>query len=467
MNAFEDTLHRIIARYQGRAVPCRTSSCLSSDPAVSIGIASIKIVTEEQIQALAFAMLGDDPQIVVRLDPIGRDVNDLLPFAEFLNRAVTMAMQQNVDVRVWIPHEATLEALDVLGHRYWRNQSAPPEIQRMGEICRIIAHEAKIPGQQLVAIATALLQEHVVTGLAPLEEGHLNAILAWLDPAVSDPVTEARERIRVPASGVLPNTPDHPLDDRVDRLRKEAKAASGVRKGVLQSEIAGILRASVLREWAMLLEARRAFLGLGLPANGLDQLVKDSNVRVRNDLENGFYPARAPHLLAGQLSVMEAGLEKSEVAILENDGLMRDQAARAGGVVRGVVAAVRQPRSGFKPCDIDVDSAQRVIRFRLDDKIKIVGTNVAGVVRALATAPSGGTTVSIEITSGVRTRHVLAVGAAIELIREPYGFVNFRALNEARAQGHWTFYGTTAPALPARQSSGRSALAIARVARRP
>src|SRR5690606_20121360 len=126
------------------------------------------------------------------------------------------------------------------------------EIRRMGQICRIIAHEARIPGQQLVANAAALLKDHCVTGLAPIEEGHLDAILAWLDPAVSDPLTEARNRIRLPASGILPNTPDHPIDDRIDRLRKEAKAASGTRRHTLEGEIRSILSQWVTREWALL-----------------------------------------------------------------------------------------------------------------------------------------------------------------------------------------------------------------------
>jgi hypothetical protein len=369
-------------------------------------------------------------------------------------------------MRIWIPHSTTLEALDILGHRYWRNQNASAEIVRMGEICRIIAREATIPGQQLVGDATELLQSHVVTGLTPLEEGHLDAILAWLDPAVADPLTEARTRIRVPASGILPNTPDHPLDDRIDRLRKEAKGARGARRRVLENEMATILSTSVRREWRLLIEGRRAFLGLALPATGLDELVKDSNRRVRDALENGFYPARAPHNLAAELGSMEAAQEKFELVALESDVLLREQAMRAGGVLRGVVSTVRQTRPGFKPCDIEVESGQGVIRFRLDDKVRIVGTNVSGVVRALAATPSGGTRVGIEIANGVRTRSVLTVGARVELIREAYAFVNHRALKEVREQQPWMFYGTEAPALPAGRSSGQSPLAIARAVRR-
>lgn len=467
MNAFEDSLKRILARQQRRAVIVRTSSQVSSDPARTIGIATIKIVTEEQIQAIAFGPLDREPQLIARLNPIGRDVNDLVPFANFLNETFADAMAANTPVRIWMPHSGTLEALDVLGHRYWRNQNAPEEIRRMGENCRIIAHEATIPGQQLVADAASLLHEHVVTGLNPLEEGHLGAILAWFDPAITDPLMEARARIRIPASGVLPNTPDRPFDDRVDRLRKEAKGALGARLRIKQAEITEILRESVLREWQLLVDGRRAFLSLGLPATGLGDLVKDSSTRVQDALMNGFFPARAPHNLAKQLGVMEAGQEKQERAALENDALLRDQVARAGGVVRGVVSSVVQPNgAGRNPCNIQVDSEQDVIRFRVDDKIAMVGSNVTGIVRGLARTGAGGTRVLIEIKTGVRTRGVLTVGARVELIRSAYAFVNYRALNTVREQQSWIFYGDAAPALPAGTPSGRPALEIARGARR-
>src|SRR5262249_47764931 len=233
----------------------RRLSTLSADPGTTIGIATIKIVTEEQVQAIAFGRIGGEPEILVRLDPISRDVSDLQPFAAFLAAVAGDAQRDDGALRVWIPHTGTLEALDVLGHRYWRNQSAPDAIRRMGEICRIVAHEHAFPGQQTIADAAGILREHVSTGLTPIEEGHLNAVLAWVDPAVRQPLEESRERIRVPASGVLPNTPDQPLDDRVDRLRREAKGALGGRRVALQREIALILSNAVLREWRLMVEA--------------------------------------------------------------------------------------------------------------------------------------------------------------------------------------------------------------------
>jgi hypothetical protein len=348
LNSFDETLHRLLARREGRALLKRTSSPLSSDPALTIGIATIKIVTEEQIQAIAFGRLESAPNVCLRLNPIGRDVTDLAPFAEFLSGVARRAVDHEEPLRIWIPHAATLESLDILGHRYASNPNASDTIKRMGQICRIVAHEATIPGQQLVANAATLLQDQVVTGLTPLEEGHLGAILAWMDPTVSDPLTEARTRIRIPASGVLPNTPDQPLDDRVDRLRRDMKSAQGRRRNALEREIANILCTAVLREWELLVGARQAFLNLGLSATGLQALDKDSNERVQEMLRAGaFYPARRPDRLSIQLDVMEMGQEKSELAALENDAVLRQRCRQYGPPSASRLQALRH-RSRYR-----------------------------------------------------------------------------------------------------------------------
>lgn len=466
MNSLDDTLSRILARHKKQAIPIRASSTLAADPEVSIGIATIKIVTEEQIQAIAYGPVGASPGVVARLDPIGRDVADLLPFARFMIHEFERALAAGGVPRVWIPHSETLKALDVLGHRYWRNPEAPTEIVEMGKICRILAHEATYPGQQVVVDASALLRCHVVTGLSPIEEGHLDALLAWLDASVSDPLVESRQRIRLPVSGVLPNAPGCLMDDRIDRLRKEIKGVTGRRRAVLASEIQSILSRWVLREWEILNQARNAFFSLGLPTGDLDSLTEDSTKRMSNALTHGYFPARLPEKLATLLAEMEVGIEKAEVAALESDALMREQAQRAGGIVAGIVSEVRQPRRNYSPCEIDLDTEQKVIRFRIDDKVQIIGTKVAGIVRGLSVTPDGGTRVLLDITRGFRCREELQVGKELEVMRDSHGFVDYRALKLASERQPWLFYGDTAPTLAAKTPVDCSILDIAKKTRR-
>jgi hypothetical protein len=67
---------------------------------------------------------------------------------------------------------------------------------------------------------------------------------------------------------------------------------------------------------------------------------------------------------------------------------------------------------------------------------------------------------------GFRQTGVLSVGAQVELIRDAYAFVNHRALAEARDRQAWIFYGDATPSIATGRSTGQSALAAARAARR-
>lgn len=466
MNVFDDTLHRVLARHLKRAITIRASRGLSYDPDVTIGIATIKIVTEEQIQAIAYGDVNENPEVLVRVNPIGRDVTDLLPFARFINDVAQRAINTGGILRVWVPHAAALEALDILGHRYWKNTNAPEEVKRMGEVCRIIAHEATFPGQQVVVDATALLKDHVITGLTPIEEGHLGALLAWLDPSVQDPLTEGRDRIKFPISGVLPNTPDCAADDRIDFLRKRAKGASPRLRAVLEKEIQDILCRWVRQEWQHLIKARDAFAQLQLPAQSLEKLIEDSKRRIHYALTNGHFPARRPDRLAEHLAEMEAALQKVEIAGLESDGYLRAQAVRAGVVVTGAVTRVQQIKPKFRPCTISVDSDQNVIRLRADDKVRIIGSSVVGIVRGMSSTPNGGIQVHIEIDAGFRQTDVLSIGARVELIRDGYGYVPTRPLSLINQRQPWTFYGDAAPLLPTIKPTFQSALETAMRMRR-
>jgi hypothetical protein len=389
-----------------------------------------------------------------------------MPFARFLVRAADEVVRRDVGLRVWVPHEKALEALDVLGHRYWRNSSAAAEIQRMGLICRALAREASFPGQQVVAVAADVLRAHLTTGQAPVEDGHLGALLAWVDPDCRDALREGRARARIPASGVLQNTPDRPDDDRVDRLRKMIKGMRGRVRAVNERRLRGLLEAAADREWQLLADARCAFLRLDLPAPGLDGLARSSNKRIKDALTKGFFPARRADLLAAQLEAMEAGRAAAHQVGLENDARLREAARQEGTAVGGDIVRVDQPKPGFKPCGITVDSSQGLVRLRRDDKVKIVGTNVAGVVRSLDVAPTGGTRVTIEVTSGVRSG-VLTAGTRVEIIEVAFSDARGRVFYEVGQQRQpWVFFADTPPVLAPGRVPAASPLEIAASRRR-
>lgn len=467
MSLLEDSLTRLLARAVGRALPSRQTSALADDPANTIGIATIKIVTEEQIQAIAYGRIGEPPRLIARHDPIARDVADLVPFAEFLGEIADRSLAGDGQLRVWVPHSGTVEALDILGHRYWRNQTAPAEVVRMGVICRIMAHENTVPGQQVVADAASVVRSHFITGQAPIEDGHLGALLAWLDPGVTDPLAVARERIRLPASGILPNTPDRPDDDRVDRLRRVAKNSSGTERDAALGAMERILREAVLREWRLMIEARAAFLSLGLPAIGLSELVGQSHDRIAYALANGHFPARQPHRIAIQLDQMKSGQQLIEGSELESDETIRRRARREGRAIQGRITRIDQTRRNFKPCWIEVETNQSIVRSRRDDKIRIVGTKVTGVIRNIEARSSTGTRLRIEITNGVRSTAVLSLGGEVEIVDQGFGHVRYEEFRQVKDRAPWIFFGDAAPTLASRPPARESPLSIARARRIP
>jgi hypothetical protein len=76
---------RLLAFGKGRAQRLAESFLIGADPDFAFGIVPIKIVTEEHVQAIAYGRLDQPPAIVARHEPLGRDVSDLLPFADWLD----------------------------------------------------------------------------------------------------------------------------------------------------------------------------------------------------------------------------------------------------------------------------------------------------------------------------------------------------------------------------------------------
>ena len=182
MNRDTDILGRVLARRQGWAMRVRQTTAITGDPRKVLAIAPIKMVSEEIVQAVAFGDPDGEPRIVTRWNPLSRDAGGLEVFAAALDDYVQAAVADGQLPRFWLPHKSALTLLDLLGYRYRTNQSATDTLRRMGWQCRAIAEEATYQGQQAVVVATDLLRAHVVTGQAPVKDGHLGAMLAWVAP---------------------------------------------------------------------------------------------------------------------------------------------------------------------------------------------------------------------------------------------------------------------------------------------
>src|SRR5215813_1202726 len=156
MNAMIDPVARFVAYAEGRAFTTKSAALLAADPPAPLGIAFIKIVAEEAVQAIAFGDLTADPQLLPRWNPLSRESGDLAPFAAALHAHLDNAIAAGQCPRVWLPHESALTVADLLGRRYQRNPAASAELQRMGVELRALSEEYPITGQQAVVVATAL-----------------------------------------------------------------------------------------------------------------------------------------------------------------------------------------------------------------------------------------------------------------------------------------------------------------------
>ncbi|MCF3965390.1 hypothetical protein, partial [Streptomyces fuscigenes] len=117
---------------------------------------------------------------------------------------------------------------------------APPRVPLLGRWLTHYGERARVPGSALLPAMTDLLARHWATGQSNLEDQHLGALLAWLDPPEGLTGAEAALRAEVArdARGQLLCPPAGPATDpafdnkllapaveRYDRARREGAAA--------------------------------------------------------------------------------------------------------------------------------------------------------------------------------------------------------------------------------------------------
>lgn len=447
MNAMIDPVARFVAYAEGQAFPTRSAALLAPDPSAPFGIAFIKIVAEEQVQAIAFGDLTADPELLPRWNPMSRESGDLAPFAAALHVHLDNALAAGQCPRVWLPHESALTVADLLGRRYQRNPAASAELQRMGVELRALSEEYLITGQQAVVVATALLRDHVVTGQAPVKDGHLGALLTWLDPpegASGEQVAAlADRRALIPASGVLEDRED----DRAEDLRRRAKAAGGA--GAERRALDALLASAARREWRLLQQARAAWLELGLPvAVGVSDLVTASRNRIAYELQIGAPTRSRGAALANLLDTHEEAQAVADDLQVRGDLLVRERARLSGHVIGAVVTEVTQQRPGFRPCRLTLHTDQPVVRLRPGAKITPVGTRVTATVLDVIEDPgSDGWRIDVDVSSGVRSRP--GVGAQLDWVAAPPPDLSIRkrsAYRAMQAAGHPLAVGGPLPA---------------------
>ncbi|MFD3353803.1 hypothetical protein [Streptomyces fradiae] len=212
------TLARLEAVEAGRARPLATvrHRHVSDAPLVLV-----PLTTSGEAGAPLGALVGTDrraPRLLVVPQPRDRDLRfaflaDLaeavLPYVDGYADAVEPVEQSQTDPetggkvkvevelcldapQLVVPSRAGVEYVRLLGRstRFRRTAEqdpetpfpAPPRVPLLGRWLTHFGERARVPGSSLLLAATDLLNRHWATGQSSLEDQHLGALLAWIDP---------------------------------------------------------------------------------------------------------------------------------------------------------------------------------------------------------------------------------------------------------------------------------------------
>ncbi|MGB7587375.1 MAG: hypothetical protein WBM00_01560, partial [Solirubrobacterales bacterium] len=387
-----DILARARAWTDARAVTMRERATLSSDPPTAFGIAPIKLVSEEHVQAIAYGFLDAMPSFVTRWHPLGRDSSELVPFAIALDAYLMQMLSKGFLPRIWISDTATMDLLETMGHRFHSNQHASVEVRRMGKELRLLSLEGSIPGQQVVAVAHTLLMGAMSTGQTGAEDAHLGALMAWVNPRPGqDTVKLAAERALIPATAML----DRQNDDLVEALRRQAKG-SGRRAALARKRIRRVLEQGAGAQWNLLIEARDAYLSLGLSADHLEPLVEGSRERLRFGMSTFPEPGRSPTALLAELDRSEHAIALVEDLDLADYGT-RERARRSGHVFAAKVLTWNPPDPRENGFIMQLHAGQEILRVRRGSMIRLLDGKIRAIVSDVEAHENGGYLLTVKV----------------------------------------------------------------------
>ncbi|MEV8430336.1 hypothetical protein [Streptomyces chartreusis] len=224
------TLARLEAVSTGRAQPAATvrHRHLSQRPLVFV-----PLTTAGEAGAPLGALVGTDrdaPHLLVVPQPRDRDLrfaflselaDVVLPYIDSFAEDVEAAERNETDpetgkrVKVEVelcadapqlimPSRAGVEFVRLLGRsmRFRRTAEqdpeapypAPPRVPLLGRWLTHFGERARVPGSSLLPAMTDLLSRHWATGQSTLEDQHLGALLAWIDPPEGETGAEAALR---------------------------------------------------------------------------------------------------------------------------------------------------------------------------------------------------------------------------------------------------------------------------------
>ncbi|MCP9987952.1 hypothetical protein LUX01_15980 [Streptomyces sudanensis] len=158
------------------------------------------VVPQPRDRDLRFAFLADLAEAVLpyvdsyadAVEPVERSETD-----PETGRRTKVEVELCLDApQLVVPSRAGVEYVRLLGRstRFRRTAEedpgapfpAPPRVPLLGRWLTHYGDRARVPGSSLLVAATDLLNRHWATGQSSLEDQHLGALLAWIDPPAGE-----------------------------------------------------------------------------------------------------------------------------------------------------------------------------------------------------------------------------------------------------------------------------------------
>ncbi|MER5601712.1 hypothetical protein [Streptomyces sp. NPDC002265] len=343
------TLARLEAVATGRAQPAATvrHRHLSERPLVLV-----PLVTAGEAGAPLGALVGTDrdaPTLLVVPQPRDRDLrfaflaelaDVVLPYVDGYADAVEAAERNETDPetgkrvkvevelcadapQLIVPSRAGLDFVRLLGRsmRFRRTAEqdpeaphpAPPRVPLLGRWLTHFGERSRVPGSALLLALTEVLGRHWATGQSSLEDQHLGALLAWIDPPEGVPGAEAalRAELARDADGQLLCPPAGPATDpafdnrllapAIERYDRARTALATAEDGLEADDRLGELTAAEQAVRALVADATRptwdkVWDGLEL----LRTLPEGAHVEERWTRDRWSFTAHRDRVLAGE-----------------------------------------------------------------------------------------------------------------------------------------------------------------------
>ncbi len=447
------TLARLEAVSTGRAQPAATvrHRRLAERPLVFV-----PLTTAGEAGAPLGALVGTDrdaPRLLVVPQPRDRDLrfaflaelaDVVLPYVDTYADSVEAAERTETDPetgkrvkvevdlctdapQLIVPSRAGVEFVRLLGRsmRFRRTAEqdpetpypAPPRLPLLGRWLTHFGERARVPGSSLLLAMTDVLARHWATGQSTLEDQHLGALLAWIDPpeGVSGAEAALEAELRRDAHGHLVCPPAGPATDpafdnkllapAIERYDRARTALAAAEDGLQADDRLGILTAAE-RELHSLVESRTrptwdaVWRGLDL----LRALPEGAHVEERWTRDRWSFTAHRDRVLAGEppqprrddavTAANKLAAREREQARLEAQEALDDPLVMAGRRLSGeafageVTDVVMAYSEGKRP------SPRPLVTVRTDDRPHL--GERAKVYRSLGGKPQSAEFVGLE-----------------------------------------------------------------------